>query len=132
MATRKIAGYKDDNKRRDVRPNVKGLKFIVGKAEYTVSDLSVGGFLLRKAVGKMRPGQKFFVSHVVTDQDGRVPLAAPAEVARVDYADTSLGCRFGKLTEGQFRIIEAIAMRRPITSLDSKPKKKGFFGLFGG
>lgn len=131
MATRKFAGYKDDNQRRDVRLETRGVRFVVGNAEFPVADLSVGGFRLEKAVGKMRPGQKFTVISVITEADGRVPLGASAEVARIDYATTSLGCRFGGLTGGQFRVIEAIAMRRPLSSLKTPPKRKGFFGLFG-
>ncbi len=132
MSTRKFAGYKDDNKRRDVRLVSDGVYFVVGGTKYPVGDLSVGGFRLEKAVGKLRPGQKFTVTHVGTKDEGRVPLGAPAEVARVDYATTGLGCRFGRLTGGQFRIIEAIAMRRPLSSLGRGKKRKGFFGLFGG
>ena len=132
MSGRKFAGYKDDNKRRDVRLTVKGVKFVVGNQEFPVADMSVAGFRLGHAIGKMRPGQKFTVSHVITEDDGRVPLGAPGEVVRTDYAETSLGCRFGKLTGGQFRIIEAIAMRRPLSTLGTPAKRKGFFGLFGG
>jgi len=132
MSGRKLAGYKDDNKRRDVRLDGKGVKFVIGGHEFPVGDMSVGGFRLKGAIGKMRPGQKFTVTHAVTEDDGRVPLGAPAEVVRIDYAETSLGCRFGKLTGGQFRIIEAIAMRRPLSTLGGTVKRRGFFGLFGG
>ena len=134
MSGRRIIGYKDDNRRRDVRLDVKGVKFVIGGHEFPVGDMSVGGFRLKSAIGKMRPGQKFAVTHVVTEADGRIPLGAPGEVVRIDYAETSLGCRFGKLTSGQFRIIEAIAMRRPLSTLGTNPaKRKGFFSnLFGG
>ena len=131
MSARRLIGYKDDNKRRDVRLEVKGVRFVVGNRDFPVGNLSVGGFSLKGAIGKMRPGQKFTVTHVITEDEGRVPLGAPAEVARVDYAETCLGCRFGHLTGGQFRIIEALAMRRPIANLGSAVKRKGFFGLFG-
>ncbi|MEQ8229758.1 MAG: PilZ domain-containing protein [Rhodospirillales bacterium] len=132
MSGRKFVGYKDDNRRRDVRLDVKGVKFVISNHEFSIGDMSVGGFSLKSAIGKMRPGQKFTITHVVTEDDGRVPLGAAAEVMRIDYAETSLGCRFGKLTGGQFRIVEAIAMRRPLSSLGGTVKRRGFFGLFGG
>ncbi|MEK9671959.1 MAG: PilZ domain-containing protein [Rhodospirillaceae bacterium] len=133
MSFRKLAGYKDNNKRRDVRLDARGMRLVIGSGDFPVGDISVGGFSLQKAVGKMRTGQKFTATHVITDVDGKVPLGAPTEVARVDYAETSLGCQFGKLTDGQFRMIEALAMHRPMTSLGRLAKKmKGFFGLFGG
>ena len=127
----RLIGYKDDNKRRDVRVKVDGIRFIIGGRDFLVGDLSVGGFSLLKSIGRLRPGQKFVVTHVHSDEEGRFPLAAPAEVARVDYAGPSLGCRFGRLTDGQFRIVEALAMRRPVSNLGGTVKKKGFFGLFG-
>lgn len=131
MSGRKIVGFKDDNRRRDVRLDVKGVKFVIGGHEFPVGDMSVGGFRLKNAIGKMRPGQSFTITHVITEDDGRVPLGASGEVVRIDYAETSLGCRFSKLTGGQFRIVEAIAMRRPLSTLNTTTKRKGFFGLFG-
>lgn len=131
MSGNRLIGYKDDNRRRDVRVKMSGLRFIVGGKEFTVIDLSVGGFSLAKAIGRLKPGQKFTISHVHTEDEGRFPLNAAAEVARVDYAATALGCRFGRLTDGQFRIVEALAMRRPVSNLGGTVKKKGFFGLFG-
>jgi hypothetical protein len=132
MSGRKLVGFKDDNRRRDVRLDVRGVKFVINNQEFPVGDMSVGGFRLKNAIGKMRPGQSFIVTHVVTEDDGRVPLGANGEVMRIDYAETSLGCKFSKLTGGQFRIIEAIAMRRPLSTLSTTAKRKGFFGLFGG
>lgn len=126
---RKVAGYKDKNTRRDVRSQVKNVRFVIGKVSYPVSDLSVGGFMLEGAIGDLRVGRAFTVTFVSINDGPMVRLSAPAEAVRADYAVPGLGCRFGKLTSEQFRLIESIIMHRPI---EKKPKKKGFFGLFGG
>ncbi len=111
MATYRIAGYKESERRRDRRLPRGNLRFEIGAALCRVIDISLGGFRIEAPAESPRAGDRFQVTLILCDDGRRAAVGLEAEVVRADAAAGTLSARFVNLNGARFRVLEQLVLR---------------------
>jgi hypothetical protein len=114
---RHLVGYTRLERRRDRRRPIELAAAIDGRPA-TIVDVSLGGLRLAAVTVRAAAARSFQLGeqHRVTlDVPSYGPLELLAEVARIDSAGSMLGLRFVGLDLASYRVIERLAIGRPVT-----------------
>jgi hypothetical protein len=116
---RHLSGYTRIERRRDHRRPIE-LAARIGDEAATIVDISLGGLRLASATVRAARARSFKLGEqhrILLDVPSYGVLELTAEVARINAAEKSLGLRFVGLDLASYRVIERLAIGRPILPL---------------
>lgn len=85
---------------------------------YPTVDWSFGGFQIKGYHGRLRPGDRFTVSHAGMMIDDLSAMGADCEVVRT--AGDTLSAHFNGLSDHVFDLLQAFMMHRPLRQAASR------------
>mgnify|MGYP001125191890 CR=1 FL=1 len=116
MVRRRLVGYIRVERRRDRRRPI-ALAARIGDQAVTIIDISLGGMGVAAVTVRSGELRTYHIGHqhrVVLEVPSYGLLELLAEVARVDAARQFLGLRFRGLDPVSYRVIERLAIGRPV------------------
>jgi len=119
MIRRHLIGYARIERRRDRRRTTE-LSARIGDQAATIVDISLGGLRMASLVVRPSHAQSYKLGQqhrILLDVPSYGVLELTAVVARVDAAQKFVGLRFVDLDLASYRVIERLAIGRPVTPL---------------
>ncbi|MGF1625559.1 MAG: PilZ domain-containing protein [Alphaproteobacteria bacterium] len=116
MIRRHLAGYTHIERRRD-RRHATQLSARIGDQPATIVDVSLGGLRMASVVARPSRAQSYRLGEehrILLDIPSFGQLELRAIVARVDAAQQFIGLRFVELDLASYRVIERLAIGRPV------------------
>ena len=117
MIRRHLVGYTRIERRRDRRRPIE-LAARIGDQAATIVDISLGGLRLASATVRAAKARSFKLGEqhrILLDVPSYGQLELTAEVARINAAEKSVGLRFVGLDLASYRVIERLAIGRPVS-----------------
>jgi len=110
--SRRIVGFTDDQRRKDLRREIKDTFVVIGGTTCQVTDMSLRSFRCIGYKNPIKPGDDMVIDEFLLEDNSRVRMNAPGMVIRANLERKELVGVFVDISSANFDFLERLMTMR--------------------